>query len=163
MGRVSLVADLHPDDEICAGRFARGVFSSKCASCRVRLGKGFSLREQYLSLGVQMCCMCFLYINNSLLPEVNETERLIQLTNQLMSVSQWVESFLWTLLLVLTSSVIQLLTCRHPPPFKVPLAKMCTKLAEIAWDLRKLHLFRLATGSQAVCPKSSQMTLDTSV
>lgn len=163
MWRLSLFADIHPDDEICAGWFAWGIFSSKCASCRIRLGKGFSLREQYLNLGVQMCCTCFLYINNSLVPEVNETERRLQSTNQLMSISEWAESFLRTLLLVLTSSASQLLMCRHPAPFKVPLAKMCTKLAEITWDPGKCHLFRLATASQAVCPESSQMMLDASV
>lgn len=101
-----------------------------------------------------MCCTCFLYITNSLLPEVNEAERLIQPATQLMSASQWAESsFFWILLLVLTSSVMELLTCRHPAPFKVPLAKMCTRLAEITQDLWKFNLFGLATESQAVCPE----------
>ena len=161
VGRLSLFADIHPD-EICAGWFTCDVFSSKCASCGVGLGKGLSLREQYLNLGAQMCCTCFLYINNSLLGEVNETDRLIQLTNQLISVWEWAESFFRTLRLVMTS-VIQLLTCRHPAPFKVLLAEICTRLAGITWDLWKPHLFRLATESQTVCPKSSWRTLDTSV
>lgn len=163
VGRLSLFADNTSWWWDCAGWFAWGVFSGTCASCRVRLGKGISLREQYLNLSVQMHSTGFLYINNSLLPEVNETQRLIQLTNQLMSVSEWVESFFCSLLLVLTSSVIQLVMCRQPAPFKLPLAEVCTRLAEITWDLWKLHLFRVATGSQAVCPKLSQMTLDSSV
>lgn len=50
--------------------------------------KGFSLRQQYLHLGVQMFYVCFLCINNNLLLEINEAERIIQLISHLMSTSE---------------------------------------------------------------------------